>query len=60
MLLSVTPSTNPLEFSSSKLCYEERNDLKVSKMEVLYILSAINNHDIALDAILSRLEKYKF
>ena len=63
MLLSVAPSTSPVECSYSKLskiCYKDRSALKVSTMKVLYILSAINNPGIELDATLTYLEKYKF
>ena len=63
MLLPVAPSTSPVERSYSKLskiCYKDRSALKVSTMKVLYILSAINNPGIELDATLTYLEKYKF
>ena len=49
ILFAVSPSTGPLERSFSglaKICYKDRNVIKSSHLETLYILAALKNPEI--------------
>ena len=60
ILLSVAPSTTPLERSYSKLskiCQKDRNKMSSKNMESMYILSALKNPQINYKDVLRYLKK---
>lgn len=60
ILIAVAPSTGPLERSYSKLakiCYKDRNQILSENLEVLYLLSALNNPKIDISRAIAILEK---
>ena len=60
ILFGVSPSTGPLERSFSglaKICYKDRNTIKSSNLETLYILAALKNPKIDFKRAREILEK---
>ena len=60
ILMSVCPSTGPLERSYSKLakiCYKDRNQLSSKNLETLYLLSLLKEYNIDYDKAIKLLEK---
>ena len=60
-LFAVSPSTGPLERSFSglaKICYKDRNTLKSSNLETLYILAALKSPEIDFKGARELLKKW--